>query len=134
MPPASLSRRAVERNLDALRVELGQADQTRLAALLPLIGHDSRIPLGSTLTALFPGQKRAAALTALRQMRARLAAAAKEAAQKFALEADTQTRASPDQRWCWFTGEDRAAEAATGIRSVGNTRCGAYRPGRGADR
>jgi hypothetical protein len=47
MPPASLSRRAVERNLDSLRAEFGQADQTRLAALLPLIGTDSRVPLGS---------------------------------------------------------------------------------------
>ncbi len=113
MPSASLSRRAVERNLDALRAKLRRADQTRLAALLPLIGPDNRISLGSALTTLFPGQKRVAALTALRQMRGRLAMAAKEASQNFALEADTQTRAAPDQRWCWFTGEDRAAEAAT---------------------
>ena len=36
MHPASLSRRAVECDLDALRAELGQADQTRLSALLLL--------------------------------------------------------------------------------------------------
>ena len=64
------------------------------------------------LTTLFPEQKRAAALTAFRQFRARLAAAATDAGRDLSLEADTQTRTAPEERWCWFEGADSTAEAA----------------------
>ena len=51
-------------------------------------------------------------MTAFRQFRARLGSAAGEAGIAFALETDGQTRAPPEERWCWFTGQDDAAAAA----------------------
>jgi hypothetical protein len=83
-----------------------------MASLPPLIGDDGRIRLSIVLTTLFPEQKRAAALTAFRQFRARLAAAATDAGRNLSLEADTQTRTAPEERWCWFEGADGTTEAA----------------------
>jgi TIR domain/NACHT domain len=112
MPATPLSRIAVERGLPSVQAELGRADQKRLASLPPLIGDDRRIPLSIVLTTLFPEQKRAAALTAFRQFRARLSTAATDAGRDLSLEADTQTRAAPEERWCWFEGADGSTEAA----------------------
>lgn len=111
-PRDPLSPAAVARSLEALRPELGRADRERLEALLTLAGDDRRIRLGDALAALYSGQQREAALTAFRQFRARIAGAAKEARLDLTLEADTQTRTPPDQRWCWFAGGDSAMAAA----------------------
>ena len=102
---------AARRSLQTLTEQLGRADRERLAKLPDLIRPDRRIPLGDALDRLYPGQSRTAALTALRQMRGRLAVAAQEAGIDFALEADTETRTAPAQRHCWFAGDDQAAEA-----------------------
>src|SRR5208282_1043720 len=118
MAASRLARLAVERNLAALEDHLGRADRERLLALPPLIADDGRIRLGAALDALYPGQPREAALTAFRQMRQRIAAAAQEPRRAFALQSDSQTRSPPEQRWCWFSGEDRAAEAATSFASA----------------
>jgi hypothetical protein len=112
MMTSPLSRIGVERHFAALQAELGQADKKRLAVLPPLIGADRRIHLSDALSALFPDQDRAAALTSFRQFRGRIAAAAADAKIRLTLDSDTQTRAAPDERWCWFAGDDGTAEAA----------------------
>ena len=50
------------------------------------------------------------ALTAFRQFRDRLR---KAAGADLALDVDSGTRTDPAHRWCWFTGKDAAASAAT---------------------
>lgn len=112
MTTSPLSRIAVERHLAEVEAEMGQADKKRLAALPPLIGLDRRIRLSDVLAALFPEQDRAGALTSFRQFRGRVAAAAADAKVRLTLDSDTQTRAAPDERWCWFAGDDGTAEAA----------------------
>jgi hypothetical protein len=112
MTTSPLSRIAVERHLAEVQAEMGQADKKRLAALPPLIGLDRRIRLSDVLAALFPEQDRAGALTSFRQFRGRVAAAAADAKVRLTLDSDTQTRAAPDERWCWFAGDDGTAEAA----------------------
>jgi len=112
MAPKPLSRAAAQRSLDALREEVGRADRERLDALRSQMGEDGRIRLSDALRALFPAQEREAALTAFRQLRGRLRDAAAEAGRDLALEVDTQTRAAPEDRWCWFAGEDDAVVAA----------------------
>lgn len=110
-----LSPSAARRAADKLSHELGRADRERLEALMTLFnnaGADGRIRLGDALVKLFPKQERTAALTAFRQFRRRLSSAAREATIELVLEADAQTRAAPEQRWCWFEGEDGAAQAA----------------------
>ena len=107
-----LSREAVRRALSSLRDDLGRADRVRLDSIFELIAEDGRIRLGDALRTLYPDQEREAALTAFRQFRARLGSAAGEAGIAFALETDGQTRAPPEERWCWFTGQDDAAAAA----------------------
>ncbi len=107
-----LAREAVQRAVLAVHDDLGRADRVRLASIVDLIGADGRIRLADVLHTLYPGQERGAALTALRQFRSRLSEAAKETRIVLTLETDHQTRADPENRWCWFTGEDRAVEAA----------------------
>src|SRR5690349_12383005 len=112
MPTAFLSRVAAERTITVVRDQLGRTDRTRLAALPPLIREDRRIQLSEALTTLFPGQDRAAALASFQQFRSRIEDAATEARVRFTLEADTHIRTAADRRWCWFAGDDGAAEAA----------------------
>jgi WD40 repeat protein len=107
-----LAREAVRRAVVSLRDDLGRADRSRLDAIVALIEEDGRIRLDEALRMLYPGQQREAALTAFRQFRGRLSAAAAEARLAFALETDRQTRASPEERSCWFSGQDDAAAAA----------------------
>ncbi len=108
----TLSAAAVRRSLPAIQDQLGKADQSRLAKLVDLIQDDGRINLGAALAELFPNLKRAEALTAFRQLRARIGDAAKDASRTFALEADGQTRTDPKGRWGWFSGDDAAALGA----------------------
>ncbi len=112
MPRSALSRIAVERNRDIVQKQLGEIDRTRLAALPNLIQDGNNICLSDALTALFPGQARDTALTSYRQFRARVTSAAIQAGIKFDLKVDSETRTPPEQRWCWFIGDDRTIEAA----------------------
>ena len=107
-----LPQQATQRAIPKLETETGKTDQDRLNKLLPLMQPDGRIRLSEALDALFPASKRVAALTAFRQFRARVNAAAKTAAIELSLEADTQTRTAPDERWCWFEGADNAIDGA----------------------
>jgi WD40 repeat protein len=112
MSARPLSRQAVSRWLSVLRAELGRADRGRLDGVFGLIGDDGRIRLGDALQTLFPDQPHDAALTAFRQFRARIGKAAEDAGVRLALNADTQTRTEPGERWAWFEGDDAAAQEA----------------------
>ncbi|MFL5282561.1 MAG: hypothetical protein ACJ8AW_16630 [Rhodopila sp.] len=112
MTSAPLLRTAVERTLPAVQDQLGQAGKKRLAALPPLIDEDDRIRLGEALAALFPGQDSTVTLVSFQQFRGRIATATVEAKVVFRLETNTQAAEVLEQRWCWFTGDDSAAEAA----------------------
>jgi WD40 repeat protein len=125
MARKSLSREAVGRNFASLRDNLGRADQTRMDALATLIGSDGRIRLSEALNRTFPDQSRETALALFRQLRGRVSAAAAEVGVEFSLETDRQTRTEPKERWCWFKGQDSAADAAarlTGEETSGVTR------------
>ena len=109
-PPAAthLSREAAIHT--AQSVPVGPADRARLDAVLPLLALDGRIRLSEVLGRLFPDMSRKDALTAFRQFRDRLR---KAAGADLALDVDSGTRTDPAHRWCWFTGKDAAASAAT---------------------
>ncbi|HNM45014.1 pentapeptide repeat-containing protein, partial [Plasticicumulans sp.] len=116
MPAKPLHPDVVRRNADKVAEQMGRADQERFERLLGLpVAGDRRFSLAAVLGALFEGMAREAALTALRQFRQRLKAAADEAGVQLALEADGQTRAAPENRWCWFEGEDGRVAAAAGF-------------------
>ncbi|HRD88727.1 MAG TPA: TIR domain-containing protein [Accumulibacter sp.] len=108
-----LSPRAAKRAAAKLVDDLGRTDRRRLEDLLGLLADDGRISLADALQALFPDQAREAALTAFRQFRSRLREIVAELGVRFSLEADSQTRAAPEERWCWFEGDDGAVETAT---------------------
>lgn len=50
-------------------------------------------------------------MTSFRQLRKRLNDTATAEGISLALETDSQKKSEPELRWCWFTGEDSAAEA-----------------------
>ncbi len=107
MEATRLGQAAARHLLDQLGDELGRADQRRLEQLLERpLDPDPRIRLSEALSILYPEQSREAGLTSFRQLRNRVQAAAKEAGVPFALAADTRTRSAPEDRWCWFEGED----------------------------
>ena len=110
MSDRRLAPAAILAALSRLEGELGQADRGRVAALRSLIQPDGRVRLGQVLSALFPQSGREAALTGLRQFRSRLAQAAADASVTFAMEVDSQKRSDPNDRWCWFTGDDSAVD------------------------
>src|SRR5665213_3517520 len=112
MPARQLSREAARRGTISVRAELGQADRPRLDALLAAMGDDGRIRLKDAIDGLFPGRPRETALALFRQFRERLGAAATDATLTLALEVDGQNRAKPEDRSCWFAGDDGAAAAA----------------------
>lgn len=116
MSSRPLAPNAARRMANKLFDELGRADRQRLENLLALLTNgdgDGRMRLGSALTELFPEQERTRALAAFRQFRSRLRNAAREAGVAVELKVDTQTRTAPEQRVCWFEGEDGATQAAT---------------------
>ena len=114
MAQAKLSGDAARRRMASVEAQLGKADRDRLTALLALIGPDGRINLAAALDRLFPDQRdHDSRLAQFRQLRGRLKAAVEDAqAPPLALEADGQTRTAPEQRFCWFSGDDAAAAAA----------------------
>ena len=114
MAQAKLSGDAARRRMASVEAQLGKADRDRLTALLALIGPDGRINLAAALDRLFPDQRdHDSRLAQFRQLRGRLKAAVEDAqALPLALEADGQTRTAPEQRFCWFSGDDAAAAAA----------------------
>lgn len=113
MKAAPLSPEAVRRNALKLKDELGRADRERLDALLGTMKADGRINLGEALKTLYPEQKTESALMLFRQYRKRLGENAGNAGIRFYLEADSRKKTPPEERWCWFEGEDSAAETIT---------------------
>ncbi len=111
MPNARLSPQAIRRTIPKLHDEMGRADRERLDLLLPLFQDAPEANLGTVLETLFPGMTQEAALTAFRQFRKRLKDAATDIKLNLQLEADTQTRSLPEQRSCWFEGDDGAIDA-----------------------
>src|SRR5437867_10542279 len=100
------SKAAVLRLMPHLRPKLSRANALRLDLTLKVIGDDGQAVLSSILDALYPRQKRDAALTAFRQFRRELAIAAEEAGVRLSLETDGQTRSAPADRVVWFEAED----------------------------
>jgi WD40 repeat protein len=121
MDAIRLGRDGAKLLLNQLGEELGRADQKRLEMLLDRIGPDIAIRLSEALSTLYPDQEREAALTSFRQLRSRVQAAANEKTVTFALAADTRTRSEPEDRWCWFEGEDPTL-GQLGILSKGEVR------------
>ncbi len=109
-----LSREAAMRTAQSLHDSLGNADRARLDAILPLLAQDGRIRLSDAVTRLFPDTPRKDALTAFRQFRERLRSAV---GSTLILEVDTATRTDPSNRWCWFAGDDAAANVTAKVES-----------------
>ena len=109
-----LSREAAMRTAQSLHDSLGNADRARLDAMLPLLAQDGRIRLSDAVTRLFPDTPRKDALTAFRQFRERLRSAV---GSTLILEVDTATRTDPSNRWCWFAGDDAAANVTAKVES-----------------
>ncbi|SMF34646.1 WD40 repeat [Azospirillum oryzae] len=113
MPPKPLLVPAVRRSAISIEGELGGSDRKRLDLLIGLMRTDGTLSLADVLQALYPDQERAAALTAFRQFRARVQAAAEGAGVALTLQTDGATRTPPEQRVCWFSGDDGAVAAVT---------------------
>src|SRR5258708_3558976 len=104
------SRAAVLRLVPLLRPNLSRANALRLDQTIKAINDDGQAVLADILSALYPRQKRDAALTSFRQFRREVALAAEEADIRLSLETDRQTRSAPDDRVVWFEAEDRVTE------------------------
>lgn len=102
-----LSKEAVRHTIEPYLDRLGPTDRARLVALIDLIQEDGRIRLSDALDTLYSHpDSYDVVLSAFRQFRLRLKKLVDEQAPfYFLLKSDTQTRAKPDMRWCWFEGE-----------------------------
>lgn len=89
---------------DKVAPQLGQAVRDRVTRLLQLPSTDQCMRLSDVLAELYPDYPQADALTQFRQLRAKISDGAQEAGIELSLEVDTQKKAAPEQRWCWFTG------------------------------
>ncbi|MBP2316921.1 uncharacterized protein YjbI with pentapeptide repeats [Azospirillum soli] len=98
-----------------MRDELGATDRGRLDRVLDMVQADGTLSLAAVLQALYPDQPRDGALTAFRQLRARIQEAATSLGVAFVLETDGATRTPPEHRVCWFSGDDSAVEALTNL-------------------
>ncbi len=109
---SKLSAPAVRSLLETLVKQLGEADQSRINLLLPLIDEQREIPLDAALTALFPQFSATQAQNHFRQFRQRLRQAAQEAGITFSLEVDSRKRDVVENRRTWFAGESLARQQA----------------------
>src|SRR5438552_10246750 len=91
-------------------LKLTGATALRFDQLLKTTNDDGRSILADALRALYPGQKKDAALTAFRQFRREVGLAAKSAGVNLSIETDGQTRSAPEDRVVRFEGEDRIVE------------------------
>ena len=105
MSATRLSSTQITRLLPRFEDELGKADRQRIAQLLPLLQGES-LNYATALNALFPGDDQQKSQNDFRAFRNRINSAAQEAGVAFKLEADSNKRSSPQQRECWFEGED----------------------------
>ncbi|MES2208009.1 MAG: pentapeptide repeat-containing protein [Pseudomonadota bacterium] len=110
-----LSKEAVHSTLEPHLESLGRADRERVKSLLGLIRPDGRMLLSDVLGVLYPNvsaDNYEPALSAFRQFRLRLKTFTEQVVNiHFVLKSDTQTRTRPDQRWCWFEGDDQSVES-----------------------
>jgi WD40 repeat protein len=105
MSGSKLTAAQIRRLLPRLEDELGKADWKRLQTLLEFLTGDT-LNYAAALNALFPGEDQQKAQNNFRSFRNRLNAAAEEAGVQLAFEVDNQKRDAPEQRECWFVGED----------------------------
>src|SRR5258707_14186709 len=108
------SKAAVLRLVPLLRPKLTRANALRLDQTIKAINDDGQAVLADVLSALYPRQKRDAALTSFRQFRREVALAAEEAGIRLSLETDRQTPSRPAARVGWFEAKDRVPEEANG--------------------
>lgn len=109
--PSKLTAIAAKRSLVTVGPELGASDSQRIKQIETLIPDNGMICLADVLDNLYPQHPRDKALTAFRQFRGRLTNAATEVGLQLSLNADSKTRNTPEQRFCWFEGHDDATEA-----------------------
>jgi hypothetical protein len=102
-----LPRAAVLRHLERLRDDLAPRQLERLRALAGLMDGDDRISLAAALEVATPGGDTTTRQDAFRQFRATVKAATAAAGVRLEVVADGR-KTSPEQRLCWFLGEDTA--------------------------
>lgn len=100
-----LSEKQISNLVSRFEKELGKADRQRIAQLLPLLQGET-LNYATALNALFPGDDQQKSQNDFRAFRNRINSAAQEAGVAFKLEADSNKRSLPQQRECWFEGED----------------------------
>jgi WD40 repeat protein len=98
--------------LSRLEGELGPADLKKLDQAISLIDSTNRIRLDALLSALFPESSHDAALSNLRGLRSRLNTIGETVQVNLVLIQDGQNRSLPQERWCWFEGDDVLALVA----------------------
>jgi WD40 repeat protein/uncharacterized protein YjbI with pentapeptide repeats len=102
---------AVKLVLTKLQGELGPADFKKIVQAVDLIDAQNQIRFDVLLATLYPGVNHDAALSGFRGLRARLGAVSESTQIKLMLVQDGQTRSLPQERWCWFEGENALALA-----------------------
>ena len=109
---APLTKKAVHRAYTAMvqKGGLGDADQRRMQRLLELVEQTGGLSLGTALDSLYPDKPAADALTAFRQFRKTLRDAAAKTGVALSLEVDSRKQTPPQNRQCWFEGDDMAKE------------------------
>ncbi|MBJ6610871.1 MAG: pentapeptide repeat-containing protein, partial [Candidatus Thiothrix moscowensis] len=100
-----LTRHQIDKLLPRFVEELGKADRQRVQQLLELLQGDS-LNYAAVLHSLFPGDDQQKAQGGFRSFRSRVNTATAEAGIALKLEADSNKRSPPQQRECWFEGED----------------------------
>jgi WD40 repeat protein len=111
-PKSPLSREAVGRSLLELRYRLKRTDYNHLRAIVTLMAQDGRIRIIDVMSNLYPRRGRAAALTSFRQLCQRLKTVSSETSTTLNLEMDDHQTVPLEDLWCWFVGDDAAAQAA----------------------
>ena len=90
---------------DFVAPELGRTPRERLRAVLDNLDSEGFISMAKVLDLTATGESDVARLTSLRKLRREVAKAAETAGQSFDFVVDSDKRADPADRRCWFTGE-----------------------------
>jgi WD40 repeat protein len=93
---------------------LRMADARRFGQLLELFAGD-RLRLSDVLKSFYPRMERDTQLSQLRNFRTELNRAFRDAKLDVAFVVDTRKRSAPEERFCWFEGENAAGPLLTGF-------------------
>lgn len=99
---------------ERLEEHLRMADARRFGQLLELL-KDDRLRLSDVLNAFYPRTERDTQLKQLRNFRTELNRAFVQASLDVAFVVDTRKRSTPEERFCWFEGENAAEPLLTGF-------------------